>query len=50
MTTPFAKAFRLYTQYKTQTAAYRELAAQLGHTTGSLNAAMSAETYRRSRG
>jgi len=49
MTTTFNQAFRLYTQYKTQSAQYKALAAQLGYTVGDLNARMSAETYNRSR-
>lgn len=49
MTTAFNQAFRLYTQYKTQSAQYKALAAQLGYTVPDLNARMSAETYKRSR-
>jgi len=49
MTTAFNQSFRLYTQYKTQSAQYKALAAQLGYTVSGLNARMSAETYNRSR-
>lgn len=49
MNTTFNQAFRLYTQYKTQTAQYKALAAQLGYTVPDLNARMSSETYTRMR-